>query len=63
VDVGVILDVDEDDQPVMGCVHDIYVVNESQVIFKIIRFSTTFEPHFRAYSLNQQEASIFVPSD
>ena len=29
MDAGVILDVNEDDLPVVGCIHHIYVVNKS----------------------------------
>lgn len=62
VDVGVILSVDEDDLPVVGCVHDIYIVNEFRVVFNTTKFTTTFEPHFRAYLLNEQvlEDSTFI---
>lgn len=60
MDVGVILEVNDDDQPVVGCVHDVYIVNGSQVVFKITRLSTTFQPHFRAYLLNQPETGVFV---
>ena len=46
----------------MGCVHDIYIVNESKVVFNVTKFTTTFEPHFHAYLLNGQELedSTFV---
>lgn len=61
VDVGIILGVDEDDLPQLGCIHDIYIVNKSQVVFNVTKFTTTFEPHFRAYLLNgQEDGTTFV---
>ena len=42
MDVGVILEVDDDDQPVVGCVHDVYIVNgfqNNQILYYV---SATF---------------------
>ena len=57
VDTGVILDVDEDDLPVVGCIRHIYVINNTKVIFDVTKYTTTFEPHFRAYLLSEAEES------
>lgn len=57
VDAGVILGVDEDDLPLVGCIRHIYVVNSTKVIFDVKKFTTTFEPHFHAYLLNEAENS------
>ena len=55
VDAGVILDVDEDDLPLVGCIRSIYIVNNTRIIFDVTRYTTTFEPHFRAYLLSEVE--------
>lgn len=55
VDAGVILDVHEDDLPVVGCIHHIHVVDNTKVIFDVTKYATTFEPHFRAYLLSEAE--------
>ena len=47
----------------IGCIQHIYVVDHSKVIFDVTKFSTSFEPHFRAYLLNQPESGengIFI---
>ena len=40
------------DLPIVGTVLDIYVVNGDEVVFRIDQFSTSFEPHYRAYILD-----------
>lgn len=49
---GVVLDVNND-VPLVGLIQDIYVVNGSKVAFHVEQFSTSYEPHFRAYILNE----------
>ena len=58
--VGVVLSVDEDDLPLVGSIQHIYVVNNSKVVFSVTKFTTKFEPHFRAYLLSGQVDSTFV---
>ena len=53
--VGVILGVDEDDLPLVGCVNYIYVVNDDNVVLSVSKFSTKYEPHYRAYVLHELE--------
>lgn len=53
---GVILDV-KHDLPIVGVVLGIYIVNGNEVVFQIDQFSTTFEPHYRAYILDDHHAS------
>lgn len=48
---GIILDM-KHDLPIIGIVQDIYVVNGDEVAFQIDQFSTSFEPHYRAYVLD-----------
>ena len=54
----------------MGYVQDIYIVNENRIAFRVKRFSTTFESHYRAYVLFEEEErtelvyldNLFVPT-
>lgn len=48
---GVILEV-EHDLPMVGIVQNIYVINGNEVMFYVKTFSTTFQPHYRAYVLD-----------
>ena len=53
--VGVVLDI-EDDLPQVGCIHDIYIVNGSQIAVRVKTFAATYyEPHYRAYLLDEEE--------
>lgn len=56
--VGIILGVD-DDLPEIGYVHEIYVVDENKVLFNITKFSTTYESHFHAYVLCEEDVTTF----
>lgn len=53
---GVILDV-KDDLPVVGVIQDIYVVNGNKVILQVEEYSTSFNPHYRAYVLDNDPLS------
>ena len=55
VDAGVILDVDEEDLPVVGRIRHSYVVDNTTVIFDVMKYITTYESHFRAYVLSEAE--------
>ena len=61
---GVILDV-EHDMPIVGIILDIYVINAKEVALNVEKFSTTFEPHYRAYILddNSSSSNIVLHSD
>ena len=53
--VGVILDV-KDDLPQVGCVLDIYIVDGSQIAIRVKTFAAMYyEPHYRAYLLDEEE--------
>ena len=58
--VGIILGVDDDDLPQIGCVQDIYVIDNNKVLFSVKKFSTTCEPHFRAYMLHEEDVIAFL---
>ena len=58
--VGIILCTDDDDLPQIGCVQDIYVIDNDKVLFSVKKFSTTCEPHFRAYVLHEEDATAFL---
>lgn len=58
--VGVILDV-KDDLPQVGCVQEIYIVNGSRIALRVKTFAATYyEPHYRAYLLDEEEAIKLV---
>jgi len=53
--VGVILDV-ENGLPQVGCVQDIYIVNDNQIAVHVKIFSLSYyEPHYQAYYQLQEE--------
>ena len=52
--VGVILDV-ENDLPQVGYVQDIYIVNCNQIAIHVKIFSSTYEVHYQAYLLHEEE--------
>ena len=54
---GVILEV-KDDLPIVGVIQDIYLLNENKVMFKVDEHSTSFEPHYRAYILDNDPLSL-----
>lgn len=56
---GVILNV-EHDLPVVGVITDIYVVNGDRVLFSVEQYSTSYEPHYRAYILENNSCSRIV---
>ena len=56
VSSGVILEV-KDDLPIIGVIQDIYLLNESSLMFKVDEYSTYFHPHYRAYVLNNDRLS------
>ena len=58
--VGIILGVDDDDLPQIGCVQDVYVIDNNQILFSVKKFSTTCEPHFRAYLLHEEDVTAFL---
>ena len=41
----------EHDLPVVGRIKDIHVINGNKILFHVKSFYTNFEPHFRAYLL------------
>ena len=47
---GVIINVVHD-LPVVGIIKDIYIINENTVAFSVNEWSTSYEPHYRAYIL------------
>ena len=47
---GVILEV-EHDLPIVGVIENIYLINGNEVMFHVKQFYTSFEPHYRAYIL------------
>ena len=51
ISFGVITDV-KHDLPVVGVIRHINLVNGNKVMFSINEYSTSFEPHFRAYILD-----------
>ena len=66
---GVILNV-EHDMPIVGIILDIYVVDGKEVALNVEKFSTAFEPHYRAYILDDHFSSsnivlhsdLFIPT-
>ena len=59
ISTGVILDV-EHDLPMVGIIQDIYIVNEDKVIFCVDQSSTSYEPHFRAYIVENDSCSRII---
>ena len=59
-----ILDV-EHDLPIVGIILDTYVIDGKEVALNVEKFSTTFEPHYRAYILDDHSSSskIVLHSD
>ena len=58
--VGIILDVDDDDLPQIGSVNDIYVIDDKKVLLSVKKFSTIYEPHFRAYVLCEEDVTTVL---
>jgi len=66
---GVILDVD-DDLPTVGVIRDIYICNSNRLLFHVDKFKTSFEPHYRAYTLHKDsfcsglvdQSNLFIPT-
>lgn len=58
--VGIMLGVDDDDLPQIGCIQDVYVIDNDKVLFSVKKFSTTYEPHFRAYVLHEEDVTAFL---
>ena len=56
---GVILNVVYD-LPTEGIIQDIYIVNGDRVTFNVEEFSTSYEPHYRAYILQCSSFSRIV---
>lgn len=56
---GVILEV-EHDLPVVGIIQDVYLINGNEVMFHVKQFSTSFEPHYRAYILDDDCPSLKI---
>lgn len=48
---GVILEV-KDDLPIVGIIQDIYLLDENIITFKVDEYLTSFQPHYRAYALD-----------
>ena len=59
VSAGVILNVVHD-LPMVGIIQDIYIVNGDKVAFSVDEFSTSYEPHYRAYILEINTSSRIV---
>ena len=59
ISTGVILDV-EHDLPVVGVIQDIYLVNEDKILFRVDKSSTSYEPHFRAYILENDSCTRII---
>ena len=53
---GVIIAV-KHDLPIVGVMRDIRLVNGDKVKFHVDEYSTSFEPHFRAYVLDKSPLS------
>ena len=65
-DTGVIVDV-QHDLPIVGQIQEIYLVDGYSIAFHLKVYSTTYEPHYRAYLLKKdytekilQLSSLFV---
>ena len=43
----------EEDQPQVGQISTIYVINGTTIIFRAILYSSSFLPHFRGYILHE----------
>ena len=52
----VILDV-KYDLPVVGVIQDIYLLSGNKIILKVDKYSTSFNPHYRAYVLESDTLS------
>jgi len=48
---GVILEV-KDDQPTIGVIKEIFVVDGNKVAFKVQSHTTVYQPHYRAYIMD-----------
>ena len=59
VSAGVILNVVQD-LPTVGIIQDIYIVNGDKVALNVDEFSTSYEPHYRAYILESSTPSTIV---
>ena len=59
VSAGVIIDVVHD-LPIVGVIQEIYVVNGDIVVFQVDQFSTSYEPHYRAYVLDNDSSSRII---
>ena len=55
-----IIDV-KDDLPVVGQIKEIYVVDNSNIIFSVQQFSTLYEEHYRAYVFQDDGVSRIIP--
>ena len=53
INTGVIYDV-EHDLPLVGKIEDIWIVDGCKVIFNVKLYFTHYQPHFRAYLLNER---------
>jgi len=56
----VIIDV-KDDLPVVGQIQEIYVIDNSDIIFNVQQFSTLYEEHYRAYVFQDDSVSRIIP--
>ena len=47
----VVLDTDDDGEPVLGRIKDVYVLENEQCVFTIQRLLVCFHPHYHAYEI------------
>ena len=62
VGAGVVYDL-ENDLPQIVQITAVYVINGGSVVFKGDCYTTTYNPHLRAYSLYPLNKELFLPYD
>ena len=48
------------DLPIVGVIQDIYIINEDKIFFNVNQFSTSYEPHYWTYILEDKICSRII---